>query len=272
MSDSTTGAERDQLPPPRKQREMSRADKLDARNSLLLNIIRRALEQVGADSYGAAVETLSSASRLNLTEALTGGDAEAARLTQAIVIIRVEGDPCRVVITRDTTGNDDLWFAADCLLKGWALALSPTKQETYDKFEYFVVFGDGAIWEDTYDLYHISSPHFETLTQHVLPYVESYEVLQQHEVGSPIVNGVYVSKAIQGDRVFFYTSSTTQTFEWYQGRRSGDWRRSPVEEPAEDGTPFVGTLPGEIEAALPDAHPEFAVLFQPARATHPPRA
>ena len=187
------------------------------------------------------------------------GDTCAARLTQAIVLTRVEGDPCRVVITRDTGGDDDLWFAADSILKGMALTLSPTKQETYDKFDFFVVWGDEQIYEDTYDLYHISSPHFETLTQHILPLVESYEVLWHHEAGSPVVNGVYVAKAVQGTKVFFYTSSTTQTYEWYQANRLGDWRRQSVEGPDDDAEPFVGALPPEIVAELPNAHAEFAV-------------
>ncbi|MFL6284508.1 MAG: hypothetical protein ACJ74Q_15290 [Pyrinomonadaceae bacterium] len=245
-----------------KTRKMSRADRLEARNSLLLSIIRRALDQVGADCFGAAVETLSSASRLNLTEALTGGDAKAARLTHAIVLTRVEGDPCRVIVTRDTALDDDLWFAADSILKGMALALSPAKQETYDKFKWFAVWGDGQFYEDTFDLYHISSPHFETLTEHVVALRDSYEALREHEAGSPIVNGVYVARADQtsiGGGVFYYTSSTTQTFEWYQGRTSGDWRRQPSERADDDAEPFVGTLPPEIVAELPKAHAEFAV-------------
>ena len=245
---------------------MSRADHLEARNSLLLGIIRRALGQIGADSLGAAVETLTSASRLNLAHALSGGDPEAARLTQAIVLIRVEGDACRVVVTRDTHG-DDLWFAADSILKGMALALSPTKQELYDKFDFYVVWGDGEIYEDTYDLYHITSPHFETLTEHVAGLVPSYEILRRHEAGSPIVNGIYVAKADQtsvGGGVFYYTSSATQTYEWSQGRRLGDWGWQLVDGIDDDAEPFVGTLPDGIVAQLPEAHAEFA-LWQAVR-------
>ena len=247
--------------PPRPKR-MSRADRLEARNSLLLSIIRRALDQIGSDSFGAAVETLTSASRLNLTYALTAGDEAAARLTHAIVLIRVEGDPCRVVVMRDTAGDDDLWFAADTTLKAMAMALSPTKQETYDKFDFYVVWGDGRVYEDTYDLYHITSPHFETLTEHITRLVETYTILQQHEVGSPIVNGVYVAKADQtafGGKVFYYTSSTTHTYEWYEGRNPGDWRRQLVERIDDDAEPFVGKLPQEIVAQLPQAHDEFAL-------------
>jgi hypothetical protein len=241
-----------------KSRKTPHAVSLEARNSLLHAVIRRALDQIGSDSFGAAAETLSSAARLDLTEALTGGDEKAARLTQAIVLVRVEGDPCRVVVTRDTAGGDDLWFAADSILKGMALALSPSKVETYDKFDWFAVWGDGQTYQDTYDLYHVASPHFETLTEHVVSLRDSYEVLREHEAGSPIVNGVYVAKAVQDAKVFYYTSSTTQTYEWYQGGRLGDWRRQPVEEPDGDAEPFVGTLPPEIVAELPNAHAEFA--------------
>lgn len=240
---------------------MSRADRLEARNSLLLGIMRRVLDQLGADCVGAAVETLTSASKLNLTHALTGGDPKAARQTQAIVLIRVEGDGCRVVVTRDTHG-DDLWFAADSILKGMALALSPTKQELYDKFDLYVVWGDGQIYEDTYDLYQITSPHFETLTEHITGLVESYEILQQHEAGSPIANGVYVERLDQtaiGGKVFYFTSSGTHTFMWHQGGRLGEWRRQPVGRIDDDARPFVGTLPDEIVAQLPEAHAEFAL-------------
>jgi hypothetical protein len=245
------------LKPPRPKR-MSRADRLEARNSLLLDIIRRVLDQLGADCVGAAVETLTNASKLNLKHALTGGDPRVARQTQAIVLIRVEGDPCRVVVTRDTAGDDDLWFAADCILKGMALALSPTKQELYDKFDFYVVWGDGQVYEDTYDLYHITSPHFETLTEHIAGLVESYAILQQHEAGSPVVNGVYVSRVVQGPRTFYYTCSTTQTCEWYE-KKFGAWVRQPVERADDDAEPFVGTLPPGLVAQLPEAHVEFAV-------------
>jgi hypothetical protein len=258
MPDETTVEGRAPLTKPPTPRRMSRADRLEARNSLLLGIIRRVLDQLGADSIEAAVETLNSASKLNLAHALTGRDPKLARLTQAIVLIRVEGDPCRVVVTRDTAGDDDLWFAADCILKGMALALSPTKQELYDKFDFYVVWGDGQIYEDTYDLYHITSPHFETLTEHIAGLVESYEILQQHEAGSPIVNGVHVSRVVQGPRTFFYTSSTTQTYEWHE-KKFGAWVRQPVERADDDPEPFVGTLPPGIVSQLPEAHTEFAV-------------
>lgn len=240
---------------------MSRADRLEARNSLLLDIIRRVLDQLGADCVGAAVETLGYASKLNLKHALTGGDPRVARQTQAIVLIRVEGDGCRIVVTRDTHG-DDLWFAADSILKGMALALSPTKQELFDKFDFYVVWGDGQIYEDTYDLYHITSPNFETLTEHIAKLVGSYEILRQHEAGSPITNGVHVEKLNQtamGGKVFYFTSSHTHTYMWHQGRKFGDWRREPVERIDDDAVPFVGTLPPEILAQLPEAHAEFAV-------------
>lgn len=240
---------------------MSRADRLEARNSLLLDIIRRVLDQLGADCVGAAVETLGYASKLNLKHALTGGDPKVARQTQAIVLIRVEGDGCRIVVTRDTHG-DDLWFAADSILKGMALALSPTKQERFDKFDFYVVWGDGQIYEDTYDLYHITSPNFETLTEHIAKLVESYEILRQHEAGSPVVNGVYVAKADQtaiGGKVFYYTSSNTRTYEWWEGRRLGDWRREHVGTPDDDAEPFIGTLPEGILSQLHEVHAEFAV-------------
>lgn len=261
MPDETTVEGRAPLTKPPTQRRMSRADRLETRNSLLLGIMRRVLDQLGADSIEAAVETLTSASKLNLTHALTGGDPKLARLTQAIVLIRVEGDPCRIVVTRETHG-DDLWFAADSILKGMALALSPTKQELYDKFDFYVVWGDCRVYEDTYDLYHITSPHFETLTEHIAELVETYEILQQHEAGSPIVNGVYVARADQtaiGGKVFYYTSSTTRTYEWHQGRRLGGWKRRPVERVDDDAEPFVGRLPEEIVAQLPEAHAEFAM-------------
>lgn len=261
MPDETTGERLAPLTKPPKPRRMSRADRLEARNSLLLGIIRRVLDQLGADSVEAAVETLTGASKLNLTHALTGGDTKLARLTQAIVLIRVEGDPCRIVVTRETAG-DDLWFAADSILKGIALGLSPTKQEMYDKFDFYVVWGDGKIYEDTYDLYHITSPHFETLTEHIAGLVESYEFLQKHEVGSPIVNGVYVARADQtaiGGKVFYYTSSTTRTYEWNQGGKLGSWKRRSVERVDDDAEPFVGRLPEEIVAQLPEAHAEFAL-------------
>lgn len=261
MPDQTTDEERARLTKPPKPRRMSRADRLEARNSLLLGIMRRVLNQLGADCVDAAVETLTNASKLNLTHALTGGDPKAARQTQAIVLIRVEGDGCRAVVTRDTHG-DDLWFAADSILKGMALALSPTKQELYDKFDLYVVWGDGQIYEDTYDLYHITSPHFETLTEHIAGLVESYEILQQHEAGSPVVNGVYVERLDQtaiGGKVFYFTSSGTHTYMWHQGRRLGDWRRQLVERIDDDAEPFVGKLPDEIVAQLPEAHAEFAL-------------
>jgi hypothetical protein len=261
MPDETTGEEHARLIKPPKPRRMSRADRLEARNSLLLDIIRRVLDQLGADCVGAAVETLTNASKLNLKHALTGGDPKVARQTQAIVLIRVEGDGCRVVVTRDTHG-DDLWFAADSILKGMALALSPTKQELYNKFDFYVVWGDGKIYEDTYDLYHITSPHFETLTEHITSLVESYEILQQHEAGSPITNGVYVEVLDQtsmGGKVFYFTASDTHTFMWHQGGRLGEWRRQPVERIDDDARPFVGTLPDEIVAQLPEAHAEFAL-------------
>lgn len=270
MPNETTGEGRAPLTKPPRLRRMSRADRLEARNSLLLGIIRRVLDQLGADSVEAAVETLTSASKLNLTHALTGGDPKLARLTQAIVLIRIEGDPCRIVVTRETHG-DDLWFAADSTLKGMALALSPTKQELYDKFDFYVVWGDGQVYEDTYDLYHITSPHFETLTEHIAGLVESYEILRQHEAGSPIVNGVYVARADQtaiGGKVFYYTSSTTRTYEWHQGRKLGGWKRRPVERLEDDAEPFVGRLPEEIVAQLPEAHAEFA-LWQAVRQQAP---
>ncbi len=248
------------IKPPRPKR-MSRADRLEARNSLLLGIMRRVLDQLGADCVGAAVETLTHAAKLNLTQSLTGGDPKVARQTQAIVLIRIEGDGCRVIVTRETHG-DDLWFAADSILKGMALALSPSKQELYDKFDLYVVWGDGQIYEDTYDLYHITSPHFETLTEHIAALVESYEILRQHEAGSPIVNGVYVAKADQtaiGGKVFYYTSSDTRTYEWWEGRTPGDWQRQLVGTPEDDAEPFVGTLPPGIIAQLPQAHAEFAL-------------
>lgn len=257
------------LKPPRPKR-MSRADRLEARNSLLLDIIRRVLDQLGADCVGAAVATLTNASKLNLKHALTGGDPKVARQTQAIVLIRVEGDGCRVVVTRDTHG-DDLWFAADSILKGMALALSTTKQELYDKFDFYVVWGDGQVYEDTYDLYHITSPHFETLTEHIAGLIESYEILQKHEAGSPIVNGVYVARADQtaiGGKVFYYTSSTTRTYEWHQGRRLSGWNRRLVERVDDDAEPFVGRLPEEIVAQLPEVHAEFA-LWQTVRQQAP---
>lgn len=244
-------------------RKLSRAERLEARNSLLLSIIRKALDEIGADSFDAACETLSNASHLQLSSALKRDeDARAMRRTASIIITRVEGDPCHVVITRDTAGDDDLWFAADCLIRGWAQAMSPKEQETYHKTDYMVVWADGSIWKDNFDIYHITSPHFLTLTEHVFPYIETYPVLQEHETGSPLIGGVYVARCIQKEdaRTFFYTSSLTKTYEWYQGRRLRDWRYHEVEEPANDSLPFVGPLPAEIRSELPKLFPEIALM------------
>ena len=62
MPDETTVEGRAPLTKPPTPRRMSRADRLEARNSLLLGIIRRVLDQLGADSVEAAAETLTSAS------------------------------------------------------------------------------------------------------------------------------------------------------------------------------------------------------------------
>lgn len=251
----------EQIPVTPEARKPSRADLLEARNSQLLAIIRRALDQIGADSFDAAHETLESASQLNLTKALARpGDPQAMRRAVAIIITRVEGDPCHITITRDTTGDYDLWFAADCLIRGWALAMSPTQQETYHKIDYRVVWADGELWKDNFDLYHITSPHFETLTEHVFPFIETYPVLQDHETGSPLINGVYVEQCVQEETVFYYTSSLTKTYEWHQSRRLKEWRYEEVEEADADSRPFIGPLPAEIRTQLPKLFPEIALI------------
>lgn len=257
MENQTDGLDNQQiqLPPPRR---MKRAERLEARNSTLLNIIRLALEQLGADEHDAAFQTLNNAARLDLSGALRAADPDAARRTQAIMLHRIEGDGARVVITRENA-EQDLWYAADCVLSGWALALSPLKQDTYDKIDYYVVFGDGEIWQDCIDLYHISSPKFETLTENIIPLIESYPILQEHEVGTQVINGVAVWCVEQGGHVSYYTA-TEMVIAWWYRSASGAWHYRAMSDISEFAKPFIGVLPKDILTQLRNVHTEFATL------------
>lgn len=240
-------------------RRPSRATRLEGRNSALLAVIGFALEQLGADEHDAAFATLKNARKLNLTGALEVLDPDAARKTQAILLRRYEGDTAYVVITRESP-DQDLWLAADSVVSGWALALSPSKQETYAKVEYTVFWGDGECYHDYFDIYHISSPKFVTLTEHAAAYIPSYDILQRHEVGTHVVNGVAVFRQESGGGVTYYTSSDTVFAMWYQAE--GAWRYRVVSSVKGFASPFVGTLPKGILLQMRNVHGEFDVLPQ----------